>query len=65
MLLLIISIASKIRITIDGIVKLTGYTSLSHKMNLTNYNVVRLWLRAPELFLEYPYNEKIDIWAIG
>lgn len=41
-----------------------GFAKLSNTPNNTNYMVTR-WYRPLEIVLNLPYNEKVDVFAVG
>lgn len=48
-----------------GILKITDFGLSFVGAQQTNFNVVTLWWRAPEILLKLPYNFKSDLWSVG
>jgi serine/threonine-protein kinase SRPK3 len=50
---------------LDPTIILSDYGNCCDKDNKTNEEIQTRYYRAPEVILNVPYNEKVDIWSIG
>lgn len=46
-------------------VRLADFGATQHKNKLTNFDIQTRYYQAPEMLLQFPYNETCDIWSFG